>query len=582
MKKIISLLGMAAIIITVSCNKDKSDMLSGTDYKNDPALNTGERKVLFVVLDGVRGNTVRSLQPTVLWGMRDSAVYTWAGVSDASGTNGANWAAMLTGVLPAKNGVTGDDLTKANLTDYPVFTKRLKDAGIIQASAAFCASADLSQQLIGNNMDVNKVLPTDDEVTASVVAELGKEETDVIFAEYNDVDEAGKQFGYDESVPEYVAAIRKADEQVGQLLTALRARKNYKKEDWLVIVTSNKGGKWTVPPAEDDGTVFSVPEYNSFTFFYNPRFVAAPIARPEKIRVAYEGKAVRMTGDPKTNGAYNRAELNDAGAFNITTRAMTFECKIKIVKNASGNYNYTYPPFFGKVNARTGNTAGWAFFRNGNSFSFYTADGTTKSELTPAETFPDGNWHALTGVVQPSGTSLNTYFYIDGKLLKTGSIANAKFASMTSTANTIIGPFPEVFTTNWLNAYITDVRIWNTALPEQVIKSWAERTVVNKSHPYYANLIGYWTCTDGSGKQFVDQSPFKRNYNLVGNYTWDEFADPSGYLYPVIPNFDRYVPNPVDIPMVIYNWMKQPVSLDWKLDGKTWPATYRDFPVINQ
>ncbi|MBV7531420.1 LamG-like jellyroll fold domain-containing protein [Chitinophaga sp. sic0106] len=582
MKKIISLLGMAAIITTVSCNKDKSDMMSGTDYKNDPALTTGERKVLFVVLDGVRGNTVRSLQPAVLWGMRDSAVYTWAGVSDASGTNGANWAAMLTGVLPAKNGVTSEDLSTANLNDYPVFTKRLKEAGLIQSSAAFCASAALSQQLIGNSMDVNKVLATDEEVTTNTVAELAKDEADIIFAEYNDVDEAGKQYGYDESIPEYVAAIQKADQQVGKLLSALRARKNYGKEDWLVIVTSNKGGKWTLPAAEDDGTVFSMPEVNSFTFFYNPRFVAAPIARPEKIRVAYEGKAVRMQGDPKTAGAFNRAELNDAGAFNITTKEMTFECKIKMLKNASGNYSYGHPPFFGKTSARSGTTAGWAFFRNGEKFAFYVADGTVKSELPSDPTYPDGNWHALTGVVRPSGTSLMTTFYVDGKLVKSGSIANAKFASITSTVNTIIGPFPEVFSTTWLNAYITDVRIWEAALPEEVIKTWAERTSINKSHPYYNKLIGYWSCMEGNGKQFVDQSPYKRNYNLVGTYTWDEFADPSGYLYPAIPNFERYVPNPVDVPMVIYNWMKQPVSLDWKLDGKTWPATYRDFPQINQ
>ncbi len=581
MKKIISLLGLATVFAFTACNKAKTDMISGTDYKNNPGVSNAKKKVLYLVIDGMRGSTVRSMQTPVLWGMRDSAIYTWAGISDVSGTNGANWAAMLTGVMGAKNGVISDDYTKANLNAYPIFTKRLKDAGLISRSAAFCASPELSQNLIGNNMDVNKVLPTDNEVKSSVITELATDAAEVVFAEFGDVEKTGKQYGYDESVPEYAAAVKSADQNIGEIISALRSRKTYGSEDWLVIVTSNKGGSWPVAAGDDDGTVFSVPLYNSFTFFYNPRFVSAPVARPEKVRVPYEGKAVRMYGDPKTAGAYVRAECNDAGAFNMNGRNMTFECKLKMLKNASGNYSYAYPPFFGKCNARTSATGGWAFFRNGNAISYYVADGSVKSEKA-SQDLADGNWHSITGTIIVNGANVNTAMYIDGVQVTSDAIPNAKIAGITATANTIIGPFPEVFTTTWLNAYITDVRIFNVALPATVIKTWAERTTISPSHPYYANLIGYWTCMDGSGNKFVDKTPNKRDFNIIGNFTWDAFADQSGYLYPAIPNFERYVPNPVDIPMVILNWMKLPVNLDWQLDAKAWPATFRDFPVVTR
>ncbi|NIG54182.1 alkaline phosphatase family protein [Chitinophaga sp. Cy-1792] len=581
MKKIMSLLGFAAILMTVACNKEQTNMLAGKDYKNDAGLTDKQKKVLFLVIDGARGTTVRAMQPPVLWSMRDSAIYTWTGIAEKSATNGANWTAMLTGVLAAKNGVNSNDLSAAKLSAYPIFTSRLKDAGMKLNTAAFCASATLSQQLIGNSMDVNKTFSSDAAVKAALLDQLTKDSTDIVFAEFNEVDKAGAQYGYDESVPQYTDAIAAADKNIGDIMDVLRARKTYAKEDWLVIITSSKGGSWPVAPADDDGTIFSVPDVNTFTFLYNPRFISDPIARPEKVRVAFEGKAVRMYGDP--SNTYVRAECNDGGAFNLQGRNMTFECKMKMNKNANGNYSYIYPPFLGKISARSSNNPGWAFFRNGNRINFFVADGSNKAEIgSQGPELSDGNWHNISGVVRVGTNTINTALLIDGVQVDQGSIAVANVANITSTANTIIGPFKEVFSGGYLDAYIVDVRIFSTAVPNDVIKTWGERTEVNKAHPYYANLIGYWPCLDGSGSKYLDKTTNKHDFNLVGNYKWDEFADQSGYLYPAIPNFERYVPNTVDLPMVIFNWMNEPVSLDWSLDAKSWPANFRDFPPVSR
>lgn len=578
MKKIISLLGVAVIFTLFACNKESASRIDRRTYPNDPGKMSGTPKVLCLVIDGARGETLKSMKPPVIWSMRDSSVFSWTGIGDASGADGATWADMLTGVTGAQHGVTGDDYTNKNLSTYPVFTKYLKDAGVMSRSAAFCASATLSRELIANSMDVNKTFTSDADVTTAVIDELKNDSASVVFAEFNKVATAGKQYGFDESVPQYNQAILDADKSVGDIMTALRGRKNFANENWLVIVTSNHGGTWPVAPEDNDGTPFSNPVQNTFTLFFNPRFESEVVVRPENIRVPYEGSAVRLYGPPDS---YVRAENADGQLYNIGSGSMTFEAKVKFNKGPNGNYTYSYPPFFGKVAARSGSTAGWAFFRNGSNISFFVGDGSTKIEINPSVGFSDGDWHTITGTVTKVGASYVAAVFLDGENKVTGSMAS-NVAGIISPANTIMGYFTEVFTDQYIDLYMSDVRIFNTVVSDEVIKQWAPRTYVNKSHPNFANLIGYWPCLDAQGGAFTDKSPSGKNFSLKGNYKWAPFSDVSGFLFPVIPNQERYVPNPVDIPFMILNWMKVPVQPEWNLIGKSWPANYRDFPSTIQ
>src|SRR5699024_1489364 len=47
--------------------------------------------------------------------------------------------------------------------------------------------------------------------------------------------------------------------------------------------------------------------------------------------------------------------------------------------------------------------------------------------------------------------------------------------------------------------YITDVRIWKTNLPDDVIKEYScVPGLPPTTHPYINKLIGFWSCRDGS------------------------------------------------------------------------------------
>lgn len=579
MKKIISFAGMAAILSLFACNKESNEGLNGAAYTNDPGIRTGTPKVLYLVIDGARGESVRSLKPPALWQMRDSAVFSWAGISDSTGAEGTTWADLLTGVTSEKHGVTGDDYTNIKTADYPVFFKRLKDAGAVSRSAAFVTNPEVSRYLLEGNVDVNKTFTADADVKAAIISELQNDSTAVVLGEFNEVQAAGKQFGYDASIPEYAAAIIKADQAVGEIVAALRARKNYSKENWLVIVTSNHGGLWPVPPDENDNTPFTKPLRNTFTLFFNPRFESQVVARPDNIRLAYEGKAARLFGNESN---YVRAECDDQGLLDIKKGAITVEMKIKKNRSSKNNYEFSNPPFFGKCANRTGSTPGWAFFHNGKTVVFFVGDGSTNQQLKGGKDIADGDWHTLTGTVQLTGTTYEISFFIDGENKVTQRIVGSAVATTTgivSPAKTILGYFPTVFGSDYIDFYPSDVRVFNTVVSDETIKAWAPKTAVTKQHPNYKNLLAWWSCLDGSGAKFRDTNISKKDFDLKGAYTWKDFSDLSGFLYPAIPDQERYVPNSADIPLVIMDWMKVPVQTAWSLDGKSWPATYRDFPV---
>ncbi|MCZ6463518.1 MAG: alkaline phosphatase family protein [Proteobacteria bacterium] len=70
---------------------------------------------------------------------------------------------------------------------------------------------------------------------------LREEAADLTFVLLSDVDVAGHETGY--GSPAYGAAIEMTDRRVASLLAALEARPERRGEDWLVIVTSDHGGR---------------------------------------------------------------------------------------------------------------------------------------------------------------------------------------------------------------------------------------------------------------------------------------------------------------------------------------------------
>jgi predicted AlkP superfamily pyrophosphatase or phosphodiesterase len=81
--------------------------------------------------------------------------------------------------------------------------------------------------------------------TEEAVKQLTTGNPDALFLYIGQVDVAGHTHGFHPTVPQYLDAIERADKLVGRTVAAMKDRKTAAGEDWLVIVTSDHGGRGT-------------------------------------------------------------------------------------------------------------------------------------------------------------------------------------------------------------------------------------------------------------------------------------------------------------------------------------------------
>jgi hypothetical protein len=552
---------MAVLFTMASCNKDFENKLD-LSSKKDSLIGYKKPKVLYIIIDGARGSAVNlSRAPSVIE-IDETAMQTYNGVSDPSGLPATTWADMLTGVSKAKHKVTQADFSGNNLASYPMFFKYLKNKNAGLRTAAFSSTPEFSQNLI-SSADVNQNFNNDDEaVKNAVVAELKEDKADVVLAEFNSVDRAGKSFGYDLSVPQYQYAIYLAFNHVDEILKTLKQRKNYEAENWLVIVASNQGGTYVVPPGEQDGSLYSNPLLNSFALLYNPRFAYQFYSKPNTGAQAYEGKSVGFTA----GSIFGRIDVAKSDIYNFgTTGDYTVQLKVKIKNRGTNN-----PPIIAKSENTGNGTAGWSFL------------------LTAA----NSSWRMQVAGVNVSGTALNldTWYTLTGKLYMDGAtrrlkvftngVLNGQLAITANATSTVaplnIGASASAFGGGTAQTTITDVRIYNVALPDEYIASNFCKVELKSDDIYYNKLIGYWPGTDGISNKLVDMSPNKRDFILNGAYVWNDFSDLNPNLCVDLPaDIYKRVPNGIDIPNFILSWMGiNPLNL--ALDGKAWLPFYND------
>src|SRR5690606_4870793 len=133
-----------------------------------------------------------------------------------------------------------------NLQDFPVVFRRVKQAVPNSDIRTFTTSPQFHEYLT-QGADVRQVLGDDQAVKDAVIQALAVDTITFVTGHLSDIDAAGAAHGYDLSVPEYRDAILRFDSQIGEILAALRARPEYAQENWLVVITSSRGGDFEIP-----------------------------------------------------------------------------------------------------------------------------------------------------------------------------------------------------------------------------------------------------------------------------------------------------------------------------------------------
>ena len=218
-----------------------------------------QNKVLIIGIDGCRPDAMQKALTPNLDKLMENGAYTFSAQTDPISSSGICWTAMLTGVWHEKHKVISNEYKNPNIGEYPHFFHRVKEQKPGSKTFSVVNWGPLHKILQEGDADIANYLLTDKKVTKRAVDLLQNDNPDVMFVQLDEVDGAGHKYDYVPQSKKYLQAIQKADTLVGKMIKAIENREDYRKENWLVLVSTDHGGS-------NKGHGKDIPEHT--TIFY--------------------------------------------------------------------------------------------------------------------------------------------------------------------------------------------------------------------------------------------------------------------------------------------------------------------------
>ncbi|MCC6426424.1 MAG: alkaline phosphatase family protein [Phycisphaerales bacterium] len=203
-------------------------------------------KVLLIGLDGLRPDALLLADAPNLHELIRNGCFTDQSHTGAPTVSGPGWSSVLCGVWHNKHGVKDNTFRGANYTQYPHMFTRIKEVRPELKVGTWSTWQEIDMYLTPTCTDIhvffNYKEKGDERNCEQACADIAAKPVDVAFYYVSDIDETGHNSGFHPGIPEYMAAIKLADQQVGKVLAAVRSRPTFKDENWLYIVTPDHSG----------------------------------------------------------------------------------------------------------------------------------------------------------------------------------------------------------------------------------------------------------------------------------------------------------------------------------------------------
>ena len=507
-------------------------------------ISTVQRKVLIISIDGLTGSELKTIAPPAIEQLKKTGKYNYNLLQGAVSNDAASWASMLTGTSYSKHGIQNDDFLPTpssnshtvpapyrNVLDYILQFKSLK-------TAVVSPWANLRNYL--KIADFNPEVSTDLAVKNSAVDLLNSQtQLGALVVNFRDVLAAGANGGYVATSDNYKNAILKADEYVGNIVTALKARKNYANEDWLIIVTSNHGGSNANPQS-------------GFLIASQKDIKSEEVKKSGFNTVQFSSTSVNATAE------------DPAGLYDAATKDFTVQMQVKF------NSSQYYVGFLGKSTAATNGQTGWFWFQDfggawNTSFGGTANGGSTSRTQIPGGIVFDGKWHTITMTVKRvDATTRTVTTFTDGNQNSTGNVHTRNIA----TAEKFFVGYKAFSGGTSLSFQGADLQYFNIALDAATIKSNIALKNITQ-HPNYSNLVGYWRMDEGADAFFTNRAPVGSNMNISGPYSWKSFKDDVPPSMEPDPNAGgrSIIVAPNAVAALAMYWMNIEIKPDYGIDG---------------
>ncbi|RYF97621.1 MAG: DUF4983 domain-containing protein, partial [Chitinophagaceae bacterium] len=236
--------------------------------------------------------------------------------------------------------------------------------------------------------------------------------------------------------------------------------------------------------------------------------------------------------DGKNNTAVNATVNSNTKIYDFGDTA-SFTIEIKVRQGAGSLYKW--PAIFSKRVTFEKGVPGWAIFLDNGSWQINFGQKNKTNFQVSGSKINDGAWHSLVVVCKNKGNRRTIQTFTDG-ILKSEADFPDDFGSLNSPAPLTLGFVAGGNSEkNPASIVVSDVRLWKCALPEKIRKELVKLHSLNKTNPFYKNLLGSWQCTDGSQAFFKDESSNRISFSIKGHYKWEKMDNP---LCPVTTSVD--------------------------------------------
>ena len=200
------------------------------------------RKVLIIGIDGCRPDALLVARAPTIEALWKNGAYSFHAATDAITLSGPGWTSMLTGVWHKKHGIENNNLSASSRPRSPHLFHLVKKSSSGLFTASIVQWAPLQTILRPGDANVRATAKTDEAVARKAAAVLTKKDPAILFVQFDAVDQAGHTYGFAPHLSGYVQAIEATDSLVEQVLNALRGRRHFREEEWLILLSSDHGG----------------------------------------------------------------------------------------------------------------------------------------------------------------------------------------------------------------------------------------------------------------------------------------------------------------------------------------------------
>ena len=527
------------------------DDVAGDSITTPPDRKEIHKKVLIIGLGGIRGDAMRMADAPQIHALLTHSVYSFDALTEAPTWSATGWSAMLTGVWSNKHRVTDDSFTGNRFDQYPMMFKYIKQLNPQLKTVSICSWTPINDLLVSGADLAVSTGGNDIAVRDSAIAVLSKDDPDVVFLEFEEVELSGRQNGIDTAFAGYMQSISKVDGYVGDVLTALRARPDFVHEDWLIVLSTDHGGT----AGGYGGT--SYPERNTFVVYYNPAFPSKEQVPPETTLKAAQFRQLDQYA--------NLRDPDDVIDFDQSDG-------FTVLLSVKAEYLTGYDAFLTNKDWESGLNKGWIMTVSGShSWGFNIGDGTHRVDVEPdAPDLDDGKWHTIGFTVQKG--EYVKLFQDDSLYNYAGIAAIDSWNGEADTYGVKLNTGDDI--TNHLSQRygnsifsVANIKIWNTAISDADMQTYSacDTSEAFTGGKYDDHLVAWWKAIDGAGTVWKDYGPHQLDMDLIGNPSWLQ-QQMDFCSVPLPPS----VPTTVDVVPTVFEWLGIPLDSDWSLDGVSW------------